>query len=149
VPVSNAEYARHALEIIARDDPPRHAALIAAIRALPGLYGVGDETFAIFVRAEAIVVGTEPPALTVLEIAIDPPEVIGLLDGTASVETLLAEDRLRVRASADALLDLARLVSTTLRGALRLRALQDLFDDYRGWVGIRAEPSSRARPAPR
>jgi hypothetical protein len=145
--MSNVGYARRALEIIARDDPPRHAALVAALRTLPGVYRAGDETFAVFVRDDAIAVGAELPAAAVLELAIEPPDVIRLLDGTATMEMLLAEDRLRIRAGADALLDLARLVSTTLRGALRLRALQDLFDEYRVWV--RASPSRRVPPASR
>lgn len=141
---SNRDYVRRALAILARDAPAHHAALVHELRALPGVYRVGTETFAIVVRGDAVAVDDALPPEPALDVAIAASDVVRLIDGTAMVETLLADERLRIFASALALLRLARLVATMLEGALHLRAMQDLFEDYRGWVargGDSAAPS--------
>lgn len=136
-PGSNRAYARRALAILAQDAPAHHVLLVEFLRELPGAYRIGGEAFGIVVRRGAIAVPDAPPARAVLDVAIEPPDLIRLIDGTAMLETLLAQERLVIFASAETLLLLARLVATTLDGALRLRLLHDLFEDYRGWVASR------------
>lgn len=133
-PASSRGYARRALELFARDAPRYHAALVDALRALPGTYHVGREEFAIVVSAGVIAFDDARPRDALLDVFIAPPDLIELIDGTAMVEKLLAEERLVIFAPADALLLLARLVATMVEGGLRLRSLHDLFDGYRAWV---------------
>lgn len=131
---SNRDYARRALDVLADEAPAHYAILVIELRRLSGRYRVGSETFAILARDGAVVVDDVAPAQAVLDVAIEAPDIVRLLDGTVMIEVLLRDERLRIVADSDALLRLANVVATVLDGALHLRALQDLFDEYRAWV---------------
>jgi hypothetical protein len=131
---SNRGYARLALAALARSAPARYAALVAGVTAVPGVYRIGGETFTISVREGNVVVG-DAAVTPLLDVAIRPDDLVRLIDGTATLRTLLAQERVRVFAAPKVLLDAAELIASVFDGeVLRGRALRDLFEDYRRCV---------------
>jgi hypothetical protein len=138
---SSRGYAQLAIDLLARCAPAHHAELVAGLRAIPGTYRIGAETFAIAVRDGAVTFDEELPSGTVVNVTIDPCDLVRLVDGTISFEALLAQERLRIFGAPDALLALSRAVAALLEGTLHQRALRDLFEDYRRWAAAAAVSS--------
>ncbi|MDP9107181.1 MAG: hypothetical protein M3N49_14780 [Candidatus Eremiobacteraeota bacterium] len=146
---SNRGYAQLAIGVLARTAPGQHAALAAGVRTIPGAYRIGGETFAIVERDGTLAFDDVSAIDTVLDVTIEPADLVRLVDGNVTLETLLAHERLRIFAAPEALLVLARVVAALLEGTIHQRALRDLFEDYRGFVAAGRLRSPRSSRAPR
>ena len=132
---SNLSFATEALALLA-DRAARHYLEIALrLRRAPSRIIVDAERLIVRSDGSEIAVGPDRTGVQVaVEATIGAADVVRLIDGTAMLETLLAEERLVVLADQDALLLIAEAVSIFLDGATRVRPFPPLFERYRDWV---------------
>jgi hypothetical protein len=104
------------------------------VRQVPAGYQIGAEQFTVVARGERIEVraGASPSARA--KVATGRREVLQLVDGTASLSLLLANDRLRIWGDADSLIGLSSAVRVFFTAALRSGRIQQEFESYRAWV---------------
>jgi hypothetical protein len=132
---SNREFAALALARLA-DEAPRHYSEIARrISTTPSRFVIDDEILlATSDGREMHVESASQDRPVALQASLGASDVVRLIDGTAMLETLLAEDRLIVKGDSEALLRIAEATSIFLDGAARLRSFSQLFERYREWV---------------
>lgn len=130
-----AQFVRRALDLF-RDEAPAHYATVAErLRDAPGRYRVGVERFTMIAANGVVEVSDEWGATDVaVRAEIAPRAILELVDGTVTLEQLLAREVLVIRASADALLALSAAVRAFVEGAILSRAMQLHFERYRAWV---------------
>lgn len=132
---SNLDFAREALGIFSSEFPQHYARIARTLRSAPGRYTVGSEEIALVSSGGEIHVTRARDGLEVqLQARVAAVDIVRLVDGSAMLETLLAEERLEIFAGDDALLLVAESLAIFLDGAMSSRALADLFERYRVWV---------------
>ena len=114
-----------------RRSPERYAEVVARLREAPGHYAVGDERFTVAVARGRVSVraGWQGDARARVEATAG--AVFALFDGTRSLEQVLGDGSLVVRADADALLDLSAAVSVFGAEAVGTTVYSTQFEDYR------------------
>jgi hypothetical protein len=95
---------------------------------------VDDERFAVVAEGDRVKVMARGPRGVRAEVAIAAPDILRLVDGTASMMSLLAKDRLQVWADAEALLDLSAAIRVFSLAATGSGLIQREFEDFRRWV---------------
>jgi hypothetical protein len=132
---SNLAFAREALAIFRSEAPDHYVRIARTLRPAPGVYTVDAESISVTSQSDEVTIAPAGSAAPyTIRASISAPDVVRLIDGTVMLETLLADERLRIIASADDLLLLAEAVAAFLDGAIASRRLSDLFERYRAWV---------------
>jgi hypothetical protein len=129
------EHLQRALDVLRAEAPRRYTALAAALRRSPGKYQVGDERFTVSAadgRIRAAAGWRMIDANT--RVAIPPRALVDVIDGTTTLERLLARDILRLAADRDALLALDDAARILARAGIESAKLQAEFGYYRDWV---------------
>ena len=105
------------------------------MKAAPSRYIIDDEILLATSDGRDLYVEADSQDQRVtLQASLSASDVVRLIDGTAMLETLLAEDRVTIKGDSDSLLRVAESTSIFLDGAARLRSFSQLFERYREWV---------------
>ena len=125
---SNLSFASEALALLANEAARHYLEIARRLRKAPGRFIVDDERLLVTSDGSRISVEPDQPGQQVaIETTVDAEDVVRMIDGTAMLETLLAEERLFIVADGDALLLIAEAVTIFLDGATRLRRIRAPF----------------------
>lgn len=115
-------------------EPSRYAEIARCVARAPAGCTVGHETFTVTAvdRRVRVRAGIVQPTSAVIETS--PSAVLALFDGAATLEALLEQESLVVRARPDALLELSRALSVFAAAASSSPAFSRQFEEYRAWV---------------
>lgn len=115
-------------------EPSRYAEIAGCVARAPASCAVGDEEFTVTVVRGRVRVraGIVQPTPAIIETS--PSAVLELFDGAATLEALLADESLVVRARPDALLELSRALSVFGAAASSSPEFSRQFEEYRAWV---------------
>ena len=134
-PDSNSQFLRTGLQLLRAEFPERFAAVSALLAKIPGVYEVGRERFKVTAAEGRISVRKERNVKNPrVQANLDPKGILAMVDGTCTVQRLLAREQLILIADADALLTLSEVVRLVLESAIRSSTLQNHFEGYRKWV---------------
>jgi hypothetical protein len=133
-PVSTAGFVRRGLETVRRRSPGRFAEIAGCLERAPVRYAVGAERFTVRAAAERVSVRAGWAGPPSARIETSPHAVLALVDGSATLEELLASEALVVRAVADVLLDLSTAATLFAAEASASPILARHFEEYRAWV---------------
>lgn len=134
-PNSNSYFLRTALRLLRAEFPERFAAVMTLLTKIPGVYRVGTEQFTVTAGEERISVRKERNVRNPrVQADLDPRVVLAIVDGTRTIQWLLAREQLILIADADALLTLGEVVRLVSESAIRSWTLQNHFERYRKWV---------------
>lgn len=117
-----------------RQSPDGYAEIAACVGRAPAGYAVGDERFTVAAAAGSVTVRPGWTRAAEARIETSPSAVLALFDGSATLEVLLADESLTVKARSDALLDLSTALSVFAAEAATSPALSRQFEEYRSWV---------------
>ena len=128
---------RRALESLRRRAPDCYGEVAGCLERAPVGYAVGEERFTVAVAGGRVTVrpGWTPSAPA--RVLTSPPAVLAMFDGTATLEGLLADEALVVKAGSDTLLELSSAVSLFAAEAATSPAFSRQFEEYRSWVQSR------------
>lgn len=129
------QHLQRALTVLRAEAPRRYAAMASSLRHAPARYQVGSERFTVVVCDDAIVASPGWRTIgTAVTTSVPARAIIALVDGTATLEDLVARDVLKVTAGPDALLALDHAARTLARVGIASSRMQAEFDRYRMWV---------------
>lgn len=129
------ESLQRALEVLRADEPRRYASLANALRRSPAKYEVGKERFTVCAADGRIRVAAGWRMLGANALVTIPPRaLVAVIDGTTTLERLLALDILRIAADPDALLALDDAARILARAGIASAGLQAEFNRYSDWV---------------
>lgn len=127
--------ATHDALAILRDELPGTYQLVSLrLLAAPADITIEDERIGVLSAGGIVHVRSVPPASPLLVARLDRAGVIQLIDGTVTIEQLLARGRLEVRGHPDALLGFLSAARVIGDAATRSSALQRAFERYRDAV---------------
>jgi len=78
-----------------------------------------------------------------VEVGLDKPILLDLVDGRVTLEDALLEERLRLRGSLDALVEFDEALYIYLGGAVRCPSFPELYAEYRDGGGARPREDAR------
>lgn len=143
-----ADFVRGTLERLRAESPAQYERVRAEVRHAAGRYQVSGERFTLRAAADgslAVEEGWDAPG-TLLEAEVTADAIVRLVDGTTTVERLLADETLVLKGPADAMLALAAALRAFVEGAALSHRQQRWFEEYRKTV---QRPVSSNRPAGR
>lgn len=134
-----------ALDVLRADAPRRYAAIASALRRSPAKYEIGAERFTLSAADGEVSVDTGWRMLgSEAEVTIPPRALVEVIDGTTTLERLIAKDVLRIAADRKALLALDEAARHLARAGIASAKLRAEFDSYRDWVFGQAKENARA-----
>lgn len=136
---------QRALDALRTDAPRRYAAIASVLRRSPAKYQIGAERFTLSAADGEVSVDDGWRMLgSEAEVTIPPRALVDVIDGTTTLERLIAKDVLRITADRRALLALDAAARHLARAGIASAKLRAEFDSYRDWVFSRAKESDRA-----
>ena len=133
-PSSTAAFLRRALDTLRHRSPDRYAAVVEHLRRAPGHCAVDGERFTVGVARDRVTVAAGWRGQARARIEATAGGLLALVDGTRSLEEVLADESLVVRAPAEVLLDLHAAVSLLATEAVGCTAYVGQFEEYRAWA---------------
>lgn len=125
---------RRALESLRRLSPACYTEVAGCLERAPAGYSVGDERFIVTAAGGRVSVRARWTRAVTTRVMTSPQAVLALFDGSATLEGLLADDSLVVKASSDALLELSSALALFAAEAATSPAFSRQFEEYRSWV---------------
>ena len=121
--------------------PEQFGRLAGCVGRAPARYVVGGERFTVVASGGRVSVRSGWRDRTAALIESSHAAVLALFDGTATVEQVLADESLVVRAGPDELLDLSEAVRLFAAEAATSPVYARQFEEYRTWALAREEAS--------
>lgn len=120
-----------ALAILRDESPGTYRLVSLRLAASPADVTIDDERIGVLSAGGIVHVRSAPPASPSLVARLDRGGIIQLIDGTVTIEQLLARGRLEVRGHPDALLGFLSAARAIGDAATRSSALQRAFERFR------------------
>lgn len=146
---STVDFLRGSLDLLRDESLDRYDRVAAELRGAAGRHEVSGERFTL--RAAEGVVLVEPgwrAGHAVCTARLTAGAIVQLVDGTTTVERLLADETLLLKGTADALLALAAALRVFMEGAALSDRQQRWFEAYREAVRQEATVRTRRRAPP-
>jgi len=141
---------QRALDVLRADAPRRYAAIASALRRSPAKYQIGAERFTLSATDGEVTVDAGWRMLgSEAEVTIPPRALVDVIDGTTTLERLIAKDVLRIAADRRALLALDQAARHLARAGIASARLRAEYDSYRDWVFGQAKERERERETDR
>lgn len=125
---------RRALESLRTQSPTCYAEVAGCLERAPAGYSAGEERFTVTASDARVVVRAGWTPAAPARVLTSPSAVLALFDGTATLEGLLADESLVVRAGSDALLALSSALALFAAEAATSPAFSRQFEEYRAWA---------------
>lgn len=124
-----------AMAVLRDESPECYRRVTERLVAAPACLVVGDETLGISASDGIVHLRDVAPPGHQMEASLDPRSVVRLVDGTSTIEQLMALSLLDVRGHPDALLAFLGAARAVGDAGTRSVALQRIFERFREQVG--------------